>query len=116
DKAHERSPFGEAAAEEKRKKEPTNPPPSRPFDAVDIVLGAKVLSAELALGGKLDTFVTVRKIFDAAGVISSRATPRPPNKASQVAVAKRAAKKEGDSQCTPISNTETPDASALPIS
>jgi hypothetical protein len=52
---------------------------TRPFDASDILLGAKVLSAELALGGRIDTFSVVKKIFDASGVISSRAMRNPDN-------------------------------------
>jgi hypothetical protein len=67
-------PFAEIA-----EKNHGNPAPHRPFDQLDIRLGAAALAKEMALGGKLDTFATVKKIFDAAGVISSRATPRPAN-------------------------------------
>jgi hypothetical protein len=89
-------PFAEAAAEEKKRTSGSNPPPHRPFDQMDIRLAGDALAKELALGGKVDIYMVARKMLDASGVISSRATPRPPNQASIVAVANRAAKKEQD--------------------
>jgi hypothetical protein len=52
----------------------------RPFDAADILAGAKALSAELALGPPFDTFSITKKILDASGLVSARATtPAPRN-------------------------------------
>jgi hypothetical protein len=48
----------------------------RPFDQLDIKLAGQVLADELKLGGPIDVFAVARRMFDASGVISSRATPR----------------------------------------
>jgi hypothetical protein len=82
------------AAEEKRRRrfgEYRGPQSAtiRPYDQLDIRLAGDALARALALGGKVDIYTVARKMFDAAGVISSRAAPRPPDQGSRAAQAKK---------------------------
>jgi hypothetical protein len=53
------------------------------FAAEDILLGVEALNEAIAAGMPLDRYSTIVKIFQKAGVISSRAQPTPPNKKEQ---------------------------------
>jgi hypothetical protein len=85
-------PFAEAAATEKRKPgwpkgkpRGSGPAPTtqvvRPIDELDIRLGAQALLEDLAAAergnGRLDIFATIVRIYQQAGMISSRARPTP---------------------------------------
>jgi hypothetical protein len=77
------APMAEAAEEKRRRRFGDYRGPQsatiRPYDQLDIRLAGEALAKELALGGKVDIYMVARKMFDAAGVISSRATPRAAN-------------------------------------
>jgi hypothetical protein len=88
------APMAEAAEEKRRRRFGDYRGPQsatiRPYDQLDIRLGAAALDNRLKLGLHIDLFATVREIFDAAGMISSRTGPRPPN------APRETRKKEGD--------------------